>query len=196
MPWPKGMLARIGRGDLQLFQREAVPKSLLRGLGGGAGMLFSGALPEVFASLGVPREHGPRVEAALLLRQLLRSVPAAQLSEAKNKLCEPGAGANGNRYYWFALTEQGMKALRAAAQQHTPETLGALVSEQQKQLKISRAVQLQLAAQGLTSCETCTMPVLDTTDPDFERKAQLMTTIGSRDFQFANPCKCPCQWAT
>ena len=86
-----------------------------------------------------------------------------------------------------------MEGLRGAARQHTPETLGSLAREHKKsQLKISRAVQSELAAQGLTSCETCTMPLMDTTDPDFERKAQLITTIGSRDFQFTSSCKC-CQ---
>ena len=88
-----------------------------------------------------------------------------------------------------------MDALLEAAKQHTPATLTSLARTHNKSLKISCAVQLELAKQGLTSCGTCTMPVLDTTDTEYERKAQLITTIGSRDFQFGT-CKCPCQWAT
>ena len=149
----------------------------------GAGVVVIGTTPAWYDALQVP--FVKRSHAGAVVRQLLAHV-AEEDKVVTNNLAAPGESTKRS---WFALNHVGLGALAAAACGSTPAELNGAIRRGEIGTSVSRAVQRELAEQGLHCCTTCTMPVLDVDCEQYEQKVEFIQAVGRRDAQLA-PCAC------
>ena len=182
--WKVVMLQRLSNGGLQVADQSDYPKSIRKLIGDRVdSFVVVATTPETYASLGVPDDN--RARAGMMLRRLIGEVSSDNRT-IKANLTKPGGTS---QYTWYVLTTDGMTELRSAASNASAVDLDKSIWEAGLRHKIDKEVQKQLAEQGLACCETCTMPVLDPNDSQFNEKVAIIERVGLRGVQIA-PCGC------
>ena len=189
--WKQVMLNSIAEGKLPTFDIDGSPGvvkaffyEFAEGIGGEC-LLFVNT-PDMDEAIGVPT--GQRSEAMRLLRQLVKLVNESNPGHISIREGVP-TKRNGTKYAWFALSLRGRNALSDAARSSSPQTLDSAVRKRGQQTSIDAAVQDEMNEAGLVQCYTCTMPVLDTKDPDFAQKKAAIERIATRGTKMA-ACSC------
>jgi hypothetical protein len=189
--WKQVMLNSIAEGKLPTFDIDGSPcvvkaffNEFAEGIGGEC-LLFVNT-PDMDKAIGVPT--GQRSEAMRLLRQLVKLVNESNPGHISIREGVP-TKRNGTKYAWFALSSSGWKALSDAARASSPQTLDSAVRKRGQQTSIDAAVQDEMNEAGLVQCYTCTMPVLDTKDPEFAQKKAAIERIATRGTKMT-ACSC------
>ena len=115
----------------------------------------------------------------------MRHVPEAEKVEKRNLRAPHGSM---NQHTWWVLSPAGREALAAYARETTVADLDSAVRVR-SEATIRKKAMLVLAEQGMHECPTCCGPVLDTDDPQYEQKDELMQRIGKRG-AFLKCCEC------
>jgi hypothetical protein len=169
--WKENMLKKIQSGEIQATKLEDAPKSIRKLCS--ADSIIIGTTPSMYEALGISQSN--KIRAGMMLQELMRRVSACNAT-IKHHLTLPGGST---QYSWFVLSADGMKELAEAART-SATALDTSIWNNGFQQKIDKAVQRELAEQGLHCCTTCTMPVLDPNDSQYDQKASLIQEVGCR----------------
>jgi hypothetical protein len=169
--WKESMLKKLQSEEIQATKLEDAPKSIRKLCS--ADSVIIGTTPSMYEALRISQSN--KIRAGMMLQELMRRVSACNVT-IKHHLTLPGGST---QYSWFVLSADGMKELAEAARTSAAD-LDTHIGNRGFQQMINRAVQKELAEQGLHCCTTCTMPVLDTDDPQYEQKAALIQEVGRR----------------
>lgn len=178
--WKNAMLKDIAEGKLLEYTVDQVPPSVKQlhtelGEARGEACRITAGTPDVYASIGVD-DPKKRPQAAAVLRELARTLPSSQL---RIKEAVPLV-RNGTKYPWFVMSSSGWDAFRTTATTLDAAELNSRIRQRGMETMINEAVQRELNEQGLTCCYTCTMPVLDTDDPEFNEKKRVIERVARR----------------
>ena len=83
------------------------------------------------------------------------------------------------RCRWFLMTKEEFAKVQEEARRADPVEIRRRAFDRAKKEKIDKEVQKQLADAGFHRCPTCTFPVLDPNDDEFDEKVALIENLAS-----------------
>ena len=147
----------------------------------------TGFTPDTFEKLSVPDERS-RGMASKYIRALAGQVKNGTMWSPLHHLQQPKAGST--KYFWMVYTEDWLSELQRVAEMTNASTLDSELRSSQYQVSVENVVAARLKAMrdaGLDHCPTCTQPIQNPHDPDFERKMHIVCCLAQSDVR---PCAC------